>query len=250
MEFKNKTVVVTGAARGIGKNMALKFSQAGAEVVAIDIQSFEAKDPIHTLNADLQKTGEADALIRTIISEFGGIDVLVNNARAGERTKALCETETNWDKTMEVGLKAPFFLSQALIRNAPNSGAILNISSVSGGFISHESAAYHVSKAGLENMTRYLAVMGGEKGFRVNAIRPGFIVQDEHQERFHGKDNLKYRTKANQCHPMGEIGSSNDVAHAALFLCSPLAKFITGQVLTIDGGLTLQDPWDVVNHFK
>ena len=112
-----------------------------------------------------------------------------------------------------------------------------------GSHVSLEDAAYHVVKAGLASVSRYLAVYGGPHGVRVNTVVPGFIVQDEHQQRFSRGSNSDFRSRAEAIHPLRRVGTSDDVADAVAFLCSPAAKFITGQEIVVDGGLTVQDGW-------
>ena len=223
--------------------------QLGSTVVK---ECHSKKLEVDFLAMDLAQTEQAEKVVDTVTRKHGKIDILVNNARAGKRTAHLAETIENWELSFDVSLKAPFFLSQVLISRAPNlprESVILNISSVAAKNISQNSASYHLIKAALENLTRYLAVYGGPKGFRVNAIRPGFIVQDEHRSRYRQDDNQTYRDMAEYCHPLRRIGSSDDIANAALFLCSDLARFITGQVLTVDGGLTIQDQWSLIERF-
>jgi NAD(P)-dependent dehydrogenase (short-subunit alcohol dehydrogenase family) len=103
-----------------------------------------------------------------------------------------------------------------------------------------------MAKAAIENMTRYIAKHGGKYNIRMNAIAPGFIVQDEHLERFYSDDNVAFRTIANEIHPLKSIGNSDDIANMVLFLSSEKSKFINGQTIIIDGGLTIQDSWDLV----
>jgi len=257
--FHNKIVIVTGAARGIGKNIAVKFATAGAYVVIADQDDTSANMVVEQIRSagnnseyyrvDLSKIEQAESMIRDVMRKHGRIDVLVNNARSGTRTESLDENEENWNLSLDVSLKAPLFMSQAFIREHTDNtetACIINISSVAAQKICNESAVYHVAKAGLENLTRYLAVYGGPKGIRVNAVSPGFIVQDEHKGRYLRNDNASYRRIAENCHPLRRIGTSDDVANATLFLCSDHASFITGQVLTVDGGLTIQDQWGLV----
>jgi len=258
INYKDKTVIVTGAVRGIGKSIARKFAEAGATVVVVDKNEKDGKSVVNEIsnsgytaeyfNLDLTDIKQAEEMIVSLVKKYNHVDVLINNARGGKRTDPLKETEENWQLAVDVSLKAPLFLSQTFINeiNEENSGAcIINISSVAASSICHESAAYHLTKSALENLTRYLAVFGGPKGVRVNAIRPGFIVQDEHQGRYLKYDNISYRKLAETCHPLRRIGTSDDIANVVLFLCAEQASFITGEIITVDGGLTIQDQWDL-----
>jgi len=266
-DFTKKIIVVTGAARGIGKNIAAKFAFLGATVIIIDINTELLEKVGHefhvgglkveTVEFDLSRIDKISDTVKSIFNKYGSIDILVNNARAGKRTSPLSETLENFELTSDISLKAPLFFSQAVIKQTANRNdstsdknkCIINISSVVAQNICKESAGYHIAKASLENLTRYLAVHGGPLGFNVNAIRPGFIVQDEHQERYRHGDNEGYRKMTEFCHPLRRVGSSDDIANAAIFLSSDLAGFITGQVLTVDGGLTIQDQWDLITMY-
>jgi len=266
-DFIKKTIVVTGAARGIGKNIAAKFAASGATVIIIDRNAAlldKVRQELHTdglkvetVELDLSMIDKFSEHVKSILKEYGSIDILVNNARAGKKTRPLSETLDNFNLSLDISLKAPLFFSQAVIEetakrsdlNSDQNKCIINISSVVAQNICKESAAYHIAKAALENLTRYLAVHAGPLGFRVNAIRPGFIVQDEHKEKYESVDNEDYREMTERCHPLRRVGRSNDIANAAMFLGSDLASFITGQVLTVDGGLTIQDQWDLVHTY-
>lgn len=263
ISFKDKTIIVTGAARGIGKNIATQFAEVGATVVIVDKNEKDGQSVVDEIsssgykaeyfNLDLADTKRMEEMIISLFKKYNHVDVLVNNARAGKRTAPLEETVENWQFTVDISLKAPLFLSKIFINKISENnsgGSIINISSIAASTICHESAAYHLTKSALENLTRYLAVFGGPKGVRVNAIRPGFIVQDDHQDRYLSDENIPYRNLAEYCHPLGRVGTSDDVANAVLFLCSKKASFITGQVLTLDGGLTIQDQWDLVYNYN
>ncbi len=259
--FKKNIVVVTGATRGIGWNIAATFAKNGAKVIAVGRDEQKAIEPttrkksnnidVDFLCLDISQRTQAEIMVEQVTQKYGGIDVLVNNARTGVRTSPLKETESNFDSVVNVCLKAPLFASQMMIEsnNQNRQGVILNISSVVSKHISNESASYHMAKSALENLTRYLAVHGGAKRIRANAVRPGFIVQDEHQERYWQDDNRDYRKVAEFCHPLKTVGCSDDIANAALFLCSDMAQYITGQVLTVDGGMSVQGQWDLLNQF-
>ena len=259
--FKNKIVVVTGAARGIGKNIAGAFGQEGARVMIVDkdlkraravcAQFHREKSEAEFLKVDLSKKGAVRSMIHAVVKKTGRLDVLINNASAGQRVSLLEENEQSWEAGMSVTLRAAFFASQEAIKvMAKNGGGcIVNISSVAAFFTCHASPNYHAAKAGITQMTRYLAVQAGPLGVRVNSVSPGFIIKDEDQKRFDGKDNQRYRETAKFCHPLRDVGVSDDVAKAVLFLCSRDARFITGQDLTVDGGLTLQEPSGLVFRF-
>lgn len=261
-EFKDRIVLITGAARGIGKNIAKRFALAGAQVIIVDIDEDEGKKSVKQIadegfkaafkKTDLGTISSVESVINECFDEYGHLDILVNNARGGQRTAPLEETEANWQVAFDISLKAPLFACQKyikLLKGAKRSGCILNISSVAAQLICHESASYHLSKSALENLTRYLAVHASRR-VRVNAIRPGFIVQDEHQSRYWKEDNASFRQTAEFCHPLKKIGTSVNIADAALFLCSEQASFITGQILTIDGGLTIQDPSQLIYKYQ
>ena len=256
--FAAKSVIVTGSARGIGKTIAAAFGRKGARVAICDINekvgeqtAFELRETgikATYFRVDLSAKGGPQRLVAEVADKFGGLDILVNNARAGIRLEFLRDTEDNWDLTMAVGLRAAYFASlQAIELMGPRGGGcIVNISSVSAILVSHESAAYHAAKAGLMQLTKYLAAQAGHLRVRVNSILPGFIVQDEHQVRYRSPDNATYRAQVEQCHPVKREGRAMDVANAALFLCTSSADFITGQEIVVDGGFTIRDPWTVL----
>jgi len=258
--FDDKVVLVTGSAGGIGKTIATAFGKAGARVAICDINRVAAETCLKELresgieamyfDVDLSKKGEPQRMVSDVVEAFGKLDILINNARAGERLELLEDTEENWDITMSVGLKASYFATQKAIpiMDSQGGGNIVNISSVSAHVISSGSAAYHVSKSGLSQLTKYLAVHAGPKNIRVNSVSPGLIVQDEHRNRFKSSDNVNYRTRAEQCHPLKRVGYSQEVADAALFLCSKAASFITGQEIIVDGGLIIQDQWALLSN--
>jgi len=256
--FEGKVALVTGSARGIGRTIAAAFGGAGARVAVCDIQREAAEATVHELRedgisaeyfpVDLSQRGEPQRMVAAVAERWGRLDFLVNNARAGARSGSLEETEDNWDLTLSVGLRAAYFASREAISRmaAHGGGSIVNIGSVAALLVSLESPAYHAAKAGLMQLTKYLAANSGAQQVRVNSVVPGFIVQDEHRERYMKDDNAGYRARAESCHPLGDVGRANDVAEAVLFLCSESARFITGQAIVVDGGFTIQDHWAVM----
>lgn len=252
--FKDRVVLVTGAGRGIAKNIALAFASEGARVVICDFdevagsataQEFESRGfPVDVVTTDLSVPGAPVAMVRDVAKRLGRLDVLVNSARSGgNKTPLQDENEASWDAAMSVTLRAAFFTSQEAIRlmSKVNGGAIVNISSIAASVVTGEAPAYHMAKAGVEQMTRYLAVVAGPSGIRVNCVAPGFIVQDENRERYSRADNAWYRELVEATQPAKKVGRSNDVADAVLFLASDQASFVSGEVLTLDGGQTKED---------
>ena len=228
--FDGKVVAVTGGGRGIGKNICERFRSLGAEVVSIDRKAKE-------FNADLSIISSPRILIKKIYEKYGRLDVLVNNARSHLRGSLGGETEWDWDEEIAVGLRAPYFLGKYMIER-DESGSIVNVGSVTTNFVSHETAGYQVSKGGCLSLTRALAKLGAPK-VTCNAVLPGFIVQDEHRERYDREDNSKYRETMEGLHPLKRVGSSDDVASAVVCLAS--LPFVTGTSLVVDGGLTMQE---------
>ena len=253
----SRVCLVTGAGRGIGRNISFALGREGYILALSDIDnsqlgSVQAELVEHGItaeifSADLSLVGEARRLVKAVVEKFGKIDLMVNNARSGRRSTFNNETEDNWDLTLSVNLKAVFFLAQAAISFMPKESSIVNIGSISGKLVSQESPSYQISKAGLLHLTRYLAVNCGS--IRVNSVLPGFIVQDEYRDRYEGESlgQIKYRSIVDSLHPMGGgPGYADDVANAVVFLASKEAKFITGQSLVVDGGLTVQDPTKIL----
>ena len=203
------------------------------------------------LPVDLSREGASQRMIRAIVDRHGKLDALVNSARSGGRVAFLEETEDTWDKGMSVTLKAAFFACQEAIpaMGQTGGGSIVNIGSIASSLAGRESPVYHIAKAGVAQMTRYLAAHAGAYGTNVNCVLPGFIVQDEHRERYEADDNEGYREVAEFGHPVGRVGSSDDVANAVLFLCSPDSSFISGQMFVVDGGLTVLEQSTLLNRF-
>lgn len=261
IDFKYKIVAVTGAARGIGKTITERFAQQGAHVFVCDRDQAAGEALVESLRTaghaadfvqvNLASPGEPERMIREVCSKAGRLNILVNNARSGSRVPFLQETDASWEAGISVTLKAAFFASQEATKHMKDTGggAILNISSVAAHLATHESSSYHIAKAAMVQMTRHMAASAGGYGVRVNCICPGFIVQDEHRKRFDSDDNAIYRAQAEHCHPLGTVGTASDVAEACLFLCSTSARFITGEVMMLDGGATLNEQFCLLRDF-
>lgn len=259
--FSSRVAVVTGSARGIGKNIARAFGREGALVAICDIDENKGRATeselrqqgmsVEFLPVDLSRRGAAQAMVQQVVQRWGKVDVLVNNARSGRRTSLLEENEDSWEQAMSVILRAAFFASQEAIRamSRTGGGSIVNICSIASLLACYESPVYHIAKAGLLQMTQYLAVFGGPHGIRVNAVAPGFIVQDEHRTRYEQDDNQGYREIAEFCQPLGHVGHADEVASAVLFLASSEASFVSGQCLVVDGGSSLQEQLSLLRRF-
>jgi 3-oxoacyl-[acyl-carrier protein] reductase len=256
-EFRGKTALVTGAARGIGLCIARRLAEEGAHVVIADVNVDKGAQAAHALSAwgtvdflptDLSLPGGGEAMVAAAARLTGRVDVLINNARSGRRLGLLEESEENWDQVMEVGLKAAFFASQATIRVMAERGGcrIVNVASVAAIQATLESPSYHAAKSGLLHLTRYLAVAGGPYRAFVNCVLPGLIVQEEHRPRFDSEGNEAYRAMAVSYQPLGEVGTEQDVAEAVLYLCSERARYVSGACLTLDGAATAQEPFGLL----
>jgi NAD(P)-dependent dehydrogenase (short-subunit alcohol dehydrogenase family) len=252
-------VIVTGAARGIGKNIAAGFIRAGATVVIADIDATAGhaaaeelgggSGQVSYVDADLSADDGPERMIEQVTSQFGKLDVLVNNARSRPdgRRDMWSEDRDSWDDTFAVTLRGSFFVAQAALnhwKSSPTPGAaIVNLASIAGTLATHESPAYHAAKGAVVQLTRYLSDVAGPLGVRVNAVSPGLVVQDEHRDRFAREDNEEYRTAAILTHPLGRVGASDDIGDAVMFLSSSRAGFVTGQILVVDGGASIQEQW-------
>jgi NAD(P)-dependent dehydrogenase (short-subunit alcohol dehydrogenase family) len=260
---KNQRVIlITGGGRGIGLAIAEAFLVNGDTVCIVDIadkaeligaeRTAKFGKQLSYLKIDLSKKGGAEKAVQRVVKMHGRIDVLVNNAKSGRRVSLLEETGDSWQKTMIVTLQAAFFSAQEAIRHMRimGGGCIVNIGSVSGFLATQESPSYHIAKGGVIQLTRYLAVAAGEYGVRVNAVLPGFIVQDEDLSRFKSRSNKRFRSMAEASHPIGRVGDVHDVAASVMFLCSDSAKYISGECLTLDGAATKQETFNSLYFFS
>lgn len=243
MDFTKKTVIVTGSARGIGRVIAERFASLGANLVISDVDLEQAESVAGEiggsaigLKADVTNQEDINNLFERTIKEFGQIDIVVNNAGITKDGLLIRMHEKDWDMVLDINLKGAFLVtkSAAKLMMKQRYGRIVNISSVVGLTGNAGQANYAASKAGLIGLTRSTAKELGVRGITVNAVAPGFIATDmtenlseEVKETFLSKVLIK------------RAGTSDDIASAVTFLSSDEASYITGQVLTVDGGLTI-----------
>jgi NAD(P)-dependent dehydrogenase (short-subunit alcohol dehydrogenase family) len=239
-----KVALVTGAGKGIGKCIALQMAQAGAKVVVNYAHSeYGARDlvaRIHNegyeaiaIKADISNLVEIEQMVEQVLQHFGQIDILVNNAAIDPREDFFQVNEAFWDRVVDTNLKGSFFCAQACARVMAKvgQGSIINISSVHGNLTMPRYSAYASTKGGINAMTRQLALDLAKYQITVNAVAPGATEVEKFSEEPWIKQEF-----IGEIIPLGRIGQPEDIAPMVLFLASDQARFITGQVITIDGG--------------
>ena len=246
MILENQVAVVTGAGRGIGRAIALKLAEVGANIVCVsrtEANSQKVTDEVAALGrkswavaVDVGNTMAVESAVAKILEDTGGVNILVNNAGVTRDGLLMRMSEEDWDTVLDTNLKGAFTMTKAFtrpLRKAENA-RIINIASVVGLTGNAGQANYAASKAGLIGFTKSCAKELAKSGVTVNAIAPGFIATDMTDEL---SDKVKDAIKDNI--PMGEFGAVEDIAAAALYLASPCARYVTGQVLTVDGGMVM-----------
>jgi len=243
MKLENKTAIITGAGSGIGKATALLFAREGAKIIIAD-WSDEGKNTAeeigknsYFIKTDVSRAKDIDNMAKLCLDKFGKIDILVNNAGIA-RTFPLHETpEEEWDQTINVNLKGAFLASKKVIPEMikQGKGKIVNISSIAGLVGFSQASAYCASKGGLISLTREMAVEYAKEKINVNCIAPGIIETAMTKEML--QDNA-LRKSFEEATPYPRLGQPEDIAYAILYLSSSESDFVTGQVLTADGGWT------------
>jgi 3-oxoacyl-[acyl-carrier protein] reductase len=242
----NQIAVVTGAGRGIGRAIALRFAAEGADVVCVSRTADNAAKVAHEVRGlgrqaweyavDVADPAAVLATADTILTAASRVDILVNNAGVTRDGLLMRMSEQDWDAVLDTNLRGAFAFTKAFARAfiRQRSGRIINISSVIGLIGNAGQCNYAASKAGLIGFTKSVARELASRGITVNALAPGFIETD-----MTAGLGAELKAKLLERIPLGCLGQPEDIAHAALFLASPAARYITGQVLAVDGGMVM-----------
>ncbi len=246
--LENRVAIVTGAARGIGEGIALKLAEHGANI-ALTYVSESSNEKAKSLEEKLVGLGvkakayrsnagdfaESETLVNNVVKEFGSIDICVNNAGISKDNLLLRMTPEQWDDVMTINLKSVFNMTKQVIRPMMKAkkGSIINMSSVIGLMGNAGQGSYAASKAGILGFTKSVAKELGSRNIRCNAIAPGFVETDMTGYLKEGEQSDKYKAGI----PLGRFGTTEDIANVTLFLASDMSNYVTGQVLSVDGGL-------------
>jgi 3-oxoacyl-[acyl-carrier protein] reductase len=248
MNLNDRVAVVTGSARGIGREIALKLAENGANVVVNDIEA--AAESLENVvqeikalgrkslavTADVSSAADVTRMIETVINDFGKIDILVNNAGVTRDNLLMKMTDEEWDTVLSIDLKSAFLCTRAAIRHMlrQRSGRIISIASVVGMKGNAGQANYASAKAGIIGFTKSIAKEVGSRSITVNSIAPGYI-----QTKMTEQLSEEQRQEMLKHIPLASLGTPRDVAEAVAFLASDEARYITGHVLNVDGGMGL-----------
>jgi enoyl-[acyl-carrier protein] reductase III len=249
--FQDKIVLVTGSGRGIGRGIALHFARQGADVV---VNFFRNRKPAEETAAEIEKLGRRALVVKANVGDveqiedlfkqteetFGGLDIFISNAASGYNRPVMEQKVKGWDWTMDINARAFLFAGQQAVRlmEKRGGGQIVAITSPGGDRVMPEYVLVGASKAALNALTRYMAVELAEKNIRVNAVSPGVVATDVIQH-FETLSEEGILDKIASATPAGRLVTPEDVAEVVAFLCSPGADMIRGQIITVDGGLTL-----------
>jgi len=245
--FEGRTVIITGAASGLGHALAIEFRKVGALVTGCDVNDEAGLAAMAAIgatyvHADVSKEMPVQDLVAGVVAEHGRLDVMINNAAISVSKDVATTSEAELDRILAVNLKGPFFGTKHAVRAMLESGggSIVNVASILGLVADGMLAAYCAAKGGVLGLTRAAAVQYGDRGIRVNALCPGDMdtpLVAEYFQMF--PDPKAARAKVEQEYPMKRISTPSEIAQAALFLASPQSSFMTGQTLVVDGGLTV-----------
>jgi NAD(P)-dependent dehydrogenase (short-subunit alcohol dehydrogenase family) len=257
MELQGQVAVVTGAGRGIGRAVALELARLGADVVVAELDQGGADKTAAMVKdlgrralavpTDVTRRADLAAMVERTRAGLGRLDILVNNAGIYRAAATLDVTEEHWDAIMTINAKAVFFASQAVLPAmiAQKSGCIVSLASMAGKIGSKTNLPYNASKAAVVSMTKSLALAHAADGIRVNCVCPGFVETDmwtkvaREQSALLGQTPEEFTRRRQESVPLGRMETAQDVANVIGFLCSPRAGYMTGQALSVDGGLVM-----------
>jgi 3-oxoacyl-[acyl-carrier protein] reductase len=247
MDFTGKVAIVTGSGRGIGKAIAMKLAENGATLVINDVgDSAPAEQTVTEIKnmnrqamaimADVSSSADVTKMMETAIAAYGKVDILVNNAGITRDQLTMKMTDEEWDKVLAIDLKSVFLCTRAVLRPMlkQRSGRIISMSSVVGIIGNAGQANYAAAKAGIIGFTKTIAKEVASRGITVNAVAPGFIDTPMTQV----LPEERKQTLMNNI-PLGYLGTPRDIAETVAFLASEEARYITGQVISVDGGISL-----------
>jgi 3-oxoacyl-[acyl-carrier protein] reductase len=247
MDLTGKVAIITGSGRGIGKAIAMKLAEVGATIVINDVgDATPAEQTVAEIKslgrqamavvADVSSSVDVARLVDTVTKTYGKVDILVNNAGITRDQLAMRMTDDDWDKVLAIDLKSVFLCTRAVLRPMlkQRSGKIISISSIVGIIGNASQANYAAAKAGIIGFTKTIAKEMGSRGITANAVAPGFIDTPMTQALTEERRQMMLNGI-----PLGYLGTPRDVAEAVAFLASEEARYITGQVITVDGGISL-----------
>lgn len=238
MRLAKKVAMVTGAASGIGRAIALAFLKEGAAVAAIDLTDaqYGQSENNFAQKGDISDPAVRDHFLEATLERFGTVDILVNNAGMEIKAPFLEATMEAWDSILNVNLKAPYFLAQQTAKTMMPGGRIINIASVHDERPHVGNSIYSISKAGMKMLTKALARELAGRGILVNAISPGAIETGINRDVL---GNQEARRAVESRIPLGRVGCAEDIANAAVYLASRDSEYVTGATIYVDGGLLL-----------
>jgi 3-oxoacyl-[acyl-carrier protein] reductase len=257
MELEGRIAIVTGAGRGIGRATALELARLGAHIVVaeLDEASAEATAALviksgrkaHVVPTDVTRRAALTAMVDQTLATFGQVDILVNNAGIYRAAASLDVTEEHWDAIMNINARAVFFATQAVLPAMieRRQGAIVNLASMAGKVGSKTNLPYNASKAAVVSMTKSFALAHAEHGIRVNCVCPGYVETDmwtqvsREQAALLGVTPEEFNRQRKAAVPLGRMECAEDVAQVIGFLASDRAGYMTGQALSVDGGLIM-----------
>ena len=248
--LQGKNALVTGASKGIGRSIALKFAEQGAHI-AFTYVSDSSAEKATVLEAKLRAMGvkakayksnasdfaQCEALVNDVLKEFGTVDICVNNAGISKDNLLLRMTPEQWNDVIQVNLNSVFYMTKQIIRPMmkAKSGSIINMSSIIGEIGNAGQSSYAASKAGIIGFTKSVAKELGSRNIRCNAIAPGFVETDMTSYLKEGEAGDKYKAGI----PLGRFATTEDIANVALFLASNMGSYVTGQTISVCGGLNI-----------